>query len=59
MEKKEYKEIQFVNRKNVIKAIQTLVYSKKEVAPDYLQAMIDIKIKIQKMNSYTIKVPKK
>ena len=52
------KEIHFVNRKNVIKAIQKLFYSKdvKEVGADYLQALIDIKIKVQKMDSYTIKV---
>lgn len=58
MENNNYKEIQFVNRKNVIKAIQTLFYSKpvEEVGADYLQALIDIKVKVQKMNSYTIKV---
>lgn len=60
-ENKNYKEVQFVNRKNVIKGIQTLFYSKpvEEVGADYLQALIDIKQKVQKMNSYNIKVIKK
>ena len=58
---KNYKEVQFVNRKNVIKAIQALFYSSpvEEVGADYLQALIDIKQKVQKMNSYIIKVAKK
>lgn len=62
---KGYKEVQFVNRKNVIKAIQTLFYSKKigqepgEVNADYLQALIDIKLKVQKMHSYCIKIANK
>lgn len=60
--KKQYKEVQFVDRKNVLKTISKLFYSKKvgqnhgEVSADYLQALIDMKLKIQKMHSYCIKV---
>lgn len=56
-----YKEIQFINRKNVFKAMKKLIYSQnpEKVSSDYLQAVIDIKIKVQKMNSHIIKVPTK
>ena len=59
--KKQYKEIQFVNRKRLLKVISDLFYSKpvEEVGADYLQALIDIKLKVQKMNSYCIKIPNK
>lgn len=59
-ENKNYKEVQFVNRKRLLKVISDLFYSKpvEEVGVDYLQALIDIKQKVQKMNSYNIKVIK-
>lgn len=59
-ENKNYKEVQFVNRKRLLKVISDLFYSKpvEEVGADYLQALIDIKQKVQKMNSYNIKVIK-
>jgi len=58
---KEYKEVLFVNRKRLLKVIGDLFYSKpvEEVGVDYLQALIDIKQKVQKMNSYCIKVANK